>query len=41
MFEVRQETLGNYAVGGGLCVKVYFIGYEIEFCPTKSAVSPL
>lgn len=42
MFEVRQETLGNYAMGDGLCVKLCFIGCKIEFCSTKSpAVSPL
>lgn len=42
MFEVRQETLGNYAMGSGLCVKVCFIGSKIEFHLTDSpAVSPL
>lgn len=41
MFEVKQETVGKYAVGDGLCVKFCFVGCKIAFCPTKSpAVSP-
>lgn len=36
MCEVRQDTLGNYARGDGLCLKGCCIGCKIEFCPTES-----